>query len=178
MVFLVKHCACGRGATCHRPTAAAARGPNGVLMTAPIMVEVRSTGRSAFGNSAAVADVSSSIAKGEFIAVMVHRAGGKTTTLRMIAYCTSRRPGGDRLWGRRLNEDEPWERETPALVSKTLRCLPFLSVRKNVEFGLKQRGVPGGGAPRQGGRMADPPCKSPKLPIAPSTSFPAASVSA
>jgi spermidine/putrescine transport system ATP-binding protein len=94
-----------------------------------------------FGNSVAVADVSFSISKGEFIAVMGPSGCGKTTTLRMIAGLDKPTGGEIRLWGRRLNEDEPWEREAP-LVWQNYALFPFLSVRKNVEFGLKQRSVP------------------------------------
>jgi spermidine/putrescine transport system ATP-binding protein len=94
-----------------------------------------------FGNSVAVADVSFSISKGEFIAVMGPSGCGKTTTLRMIAGLDKPTGGEIRLWGRRLNEDEPWEREAP-LVWQNYALFPFLTVRKNVEFGLKQRSVP------------------------------------
>ena len=109
-------------------------------MTAPIMLELDRLEKR-FGNSVAVADVSFSIAKGEFIAVMGPSGCGKTTTLRMIAGLDKPTSGEIRLWGRRLNEDEPWEREAP-LVWQNFALFPFLSVRKNVEFGLKQRGVP------------------------------------
>jgi spermidine/putrescine transport system ATP-binding protein len=94
-----------------------------------------------YGDTIAVADVSFSILKGEFVAVMGPSGCGKTTTLRMIAGLDKPTSGEIRLWGRRLNEDEPWERDTP-LVWQSYALFPFLSVRKNVEFGLKQRGVP------------------------------------
>ena len=107
---------------------------------APTMLELDRLEKR-FGNSVAVADVSFSINKGEFIAVMGPSGCGKTTTLRMIAGLDKPTAGEIRLWGRRLNEDEPWEREAP-LVWQNYALFPFLSVRKNVEFGLKQRGVP------------------------------------
>jgi spermidine/putrescine transport system ATP-binding protein len=96
-----------------------------------------------FGTATAVADVSFSILKGEFVAVMGPSGCGKTTTLRMIAGLDKPTSGEIRLWGRRLNEDEPWERDTP-LVWQSYALFPFLSVRKNVEFGLKQRRLPAG----------------------------------
>src|SRR3984957_13128435 len=94
-----------------------------------------------FGDTVAVADVSFSVLKGEFVAIMGASGCGKTTTLRMIAGLDKPTAGEIRLWGRRLNDDEPWERDTP-LVWQSYALFPFLSVRKNVEFGLKQRGLP------------------------------------
>jgi spermidine/putrescine transport system ATP-binding protein len=94
-----------------------------------------------FGDTVAVANVSFSVLKGEFVAIMGASGCGKTTTLRMIAGLDKPTAGEIRLWGRRLNDDEPWERDTP-LVWQSYALFPFLSVRKNVEFGLKQRGLP------------------------------------
>ena len=39
-----------------------------------------------------------------------------------------------------MNEVKPWERDTP-LVWQSLALFPFLTVVRNVEFGLKMRGV-------------------------------------
>ncbi|BDA84890.1 spermidine/putrescine import ATP-binding protein PotA [Aureimonas sp. SA4125] len=90
----------------------------------------------------AVADVSLTIEKGEFIALMGPSGCGKTTTLRMIAGLDTPSEGEIRIWGRRINDDPPWARDTP-LVWQNYALFPFLSVRQNVEFGLKQRGMPG-----------------------------------
>jgi spermidine/putrescine transport system ATP-binding protein len=114
--------------------------PAAEVSVAPVMLELDGL-QKRFGNSVAVADVSFSISKGEFIALMGPSGCGKTTTLRMIAGLDKPTAGEIRLWGRRLNEDEPWEREAP-LVWQNYALFPFLSVRRNVEFGLKQRGVP------------------------------------
>jgi spermidine/putrescine transport system ATP-binding protein len=94
-----------------------------------------------YGDQAAVAEISFVIEKGEFIALMGPSGCGKTTTLRMIAGLDQPTSGEIRLWGRRLNEDAPWERDAP-LVWQSYALFPFLSVRRNVEFGLKQRGLP------------------------------------
>ncbi|RTM01089.1 ABC transporter ATP-binding protein [Ancylobacter aquaticus] len=108
-------------------------------MAAP-MIEIDRVAKH-YGNHAAVADVSFTIEKGEFIALMGPSGCGKTTTLRMIAGLDQPTSGEIRLWGRRLNEDAPWERDAP-LVWQSYALFPFLSVRKNVEFGLKQRRLP------------------------------------
>jgi spermidine/putrescine transport system ATP-binding protein len=104
-----------------------------------------------YGAAVAVADVSLTINKGEFIAIMGPSGCGKTTTLRMIAGLDDPSAGEIRLWGRRLNEDAPWERDAP-LVWQNYALFPFLTVRKNVEFGLKQRGMP---KAERGKRAAD-----------------------
>jgi spermidine/putrescine transport system ATP-binding protein len=58
----------------------------------------------------------------------------------MIAGLETPSSGEIRLRGRLMNEVKPWERDTP-LVWQSLALFPFLSVVKNVEFGLKMRGV-------------------------------------
>jgi spermidine/putrescine transport system ATP-binding protein len=89
----------------------------------------------------AVADVSLTIDKGEFVALMGPSGCGKTTTLRMIAGLDRPSAGDIRMWGRSLINDPPWARDTP-LVWQSYALFPFLSVRRNIEFGLKQRGSP------------------------------------
>jgi spermidine/putrescine transport system ATP-binding protein len=108
--------------------------------TAAPMLEIDRVAKR-YGETVAVADVSFTIEKGEFIALMGPSGCGKTTTLRMIAGLDVPSEGEIRLWGRRINEDAPWEREAP-LVWQNYALFPFLSVVKNVEFGLKQRGLP------------------------------------
>lgn len=103
------------------------------------MIELDKVAKS-YGRDPAVADVSLAIRKGEFIALMGPSGCGKTTTLRMIAGLEAPTGGEIRLWGRRINEDAPWSRDTP-LVWQNYALFPFLSVRRNVEFGLKQRGM-------------------------------------
>jgi spermidine/putrescine transport system ATP-binding protein len=80
------------------------------------------------------------IAAGEFIALMGPSGCGKTTTLRMIAGLESPSEGEIRLHGRRMNDVKPWERDTP-LVWQSLALFPFMSVLRNVEFGLKMRDI-------------------------------------
>lgn len=93
-----------------------------------------------YGDQIAVHPLDLEIAAGEFIAIMGPSGCGKTTTLRMIAGLEQPSSGEIRLRGRRINEMEPWQRDTP-LVWQSLALFPFLSVIKNVEFGLKMRGL-------------------------------------
>ena len=93
-----------------------------------------------FGEHEAVRGIDLEIARGEFVAIMGPSGCGKTTTLRMIAGLEQPTEGEIRLNGKRVNEDKPWRRDTP-LVWQSLALFPFMSVLRNVEFGLKMRGM-------------------------------------
>ena len=93
-----------------------------------------------FGETVAVEKMNLSIKEGEFLAIMGSSGCGKTTTLRMLAGLETPTEGEIRLNGQRINELKPSERETP-LVWQSLALFPFLNVIKNVEFGLKMRGM-------------------------------------
>jgi spermidine/putrescine transport system ATP-binding protein len=93
-----------------------------------------------FGDFVAVRQLNLEIEKGEFLAIMGPSGCGKTTTLRMLAGLEGPSGGEIRLSGKRMNEVKPSERDTP-LVWQTLALFPFLDVRRNVEFGLKMRGL-------------------------------------
>jgi len=96
-----------------------------------------------YGDQIAVHPLDLEVAPGAFIAIMGPSGCGKTTTLRMIAGLETPSSGEIRLRGRCINDMAPWERDTP-LVWQSLALFPFLSVVKNVEFGLKMRGISGG----------------------------------
>ena len=93
-----------------------------------------------FGDVVAVDKVNLAVAEGEFLSIMGSSGCGKTTLLRMLAGLETPTEGEIRLNGVRINELKPSGRETP-MVWQTLALFPFLSVRQNVEFGLKTRKV-------------------------------------
>lgn len=93
-----------------------------------------------YGDATAVQGIDLEIRAGEFVAIMGPSGCGKTTTLRMIAGLETPSDGEIRLRGQRMNEVKPWDRDTP-LVWQSLALFPFMSVLKNVEFGLKSRGL-------------------------------------
>jgi spermidine/putrescine transport system ATP-binding protein len=93
-----------------------------------------------FGDFAAVKEMNLSIGKGEFVAIMGPSGCGKTTTLRMLAGLEQPTEGEIRLDGRVMNDVKPHERDTP-MVWQSLALFPFLTVRENVEFGLRMRGM-------------------------------------
>ena len=93
-----------------------------------------------FGGSTAVRAFDLEIIKGEFLAIMGPSGCGKTTTLRMLAGLERPSDGEIRLHGLRMNEVKASARDTP-MVWQNLALFPFLNVVKNVEFGLKMRGL-------------------------------------
>jgi spermidine/putrescine transport system ATP-binding protein len=93
-----------------------------------------------YGDAEAVRGIDLAIDRGEFVAIMGPSGCGKTTTLRMIAGLEVPSSGEIRLRDRLMNHVKPWERDTP-LVWQSLALFPFLSVLRNVEFGLKMRRI-------------------------------------
>ena len=107
-------------------------------MTAPLVVFDKVQKR--FGDFVAVKELDFEINEGEFLAIMGPSGCGKTTTLRMLAGLEAPSTGEIRLNGKVMNDVRPHERDTP-LVWQSLALFPFLTAQKNVEFGLKMRGV-------------------------------------
>lgn len=95
--------------------------------------------RKSYGQALAVDDVSLIVEDGCFLAIMGPSGCGKTTTLRMLAGLETPDAGEIRFFGRRINEVPAWERSLP-MVWQNLALFPFLSVARNVEFGLQMRG--------------------------------------
>ena len=93
-----------------------------------------------FGEFTAVEKVDFEIGRGEFLAIMGSSGCGKTTTLRMLAGLEDPTHGNIYLDGERVNGKATWNRDTP-MVWQSLALFPFLTVRENVEFSLKMRGV-------------------------------------
>ena len=93
-----------------------------------------------FGGFVAVERMDLDIRKGEFLAIMGSSGCGKTTTLRMLAGLEAPSQGEIRLAGKRINDLPTWQRDTP-MVWQSLALFPFLTVRENVEFSLRRRGV-------------------------------------
>ncbi|MDR6756935.1 spermidine/putrescine transport system ATP-binding protein [Mycoplana sp. BE70] len=93
-----------------------------------------------FGAFLAVERTDFEIHKGEFLAIMGSSGCGKTTTLRMLAGLEAPSEGEIRLAGKRINDLPTWRRDTP-MVWQSLALFPFLTVRENVEFALRMRGL-------------------------------------
>src|SRR5918993_5141309 len=94
----------------------------------------------AFGTLNALRDVSLTIKKGEFIALLGPSGCGKSTTLNIVAGLLPATGGGIWLDERRIDNLRPEERGF-GMVFQNYALFPHMSVRKNVGFGLMMRRV-------------------------------------
>ncbi|MGH3722515.1 MAG: ABC transporter ATP-binding protein [Mycobacterium sp.] len=85
--------------------------------------------------SAAVEDVSLSIADGEFIILVGPSGCGKSTTLNMIAGLEDISSGELSIAGERVNEKAPKDRDI-AMVFQSYALYPHMTVRQNIAFPL------------------------------------------
>ena len=116
-------------------------------MTEPLHIHALSAH---YGATQVLTDLSLQVGAGELVSLLGASGCGKTTTLRAVAGFLPPSSGTITLGGRDLTR-LPAHRRDIGLVFQTYALFPHLSVRDNVAFGLKQRGV--SGAERQ--RKAD-----------------------
>lgn len=94
-----------------------------------------------YGENTIIPDLSLDITEGEFFTLLGPSGCGKTTLLRMIAGFNSIE-GGDFYFGeKRINDLDPAKRNI-GMVFQNYAIFPHYTVRKNVEFGLKNKHLP------------------------------------
>ena len=91
-----------------------------------------------YGDQTVIPDLSVHIANGEFFTLLGPSGCGKTTLLRMIAGFNSIEGGSFRFNDKEINAMDPGKRGI-GMVFQNYAIFPNLTVRKNVEFGLKYR---------------------------------------
>jgi multiple sugar transport system ATP-binding protein len=96
-----------------------------------------------FGSLRAVKSVDALIEEGEFISIVGPSGCGKTTTLRVIAGLEEA-SSGSVLFGDDDVTDAPPEKRNVGMVFQNLALYPHMSVRDNMEFGLRVDGVADG----------------------------------
>jgi putative spermidine/putrescine transport system ATP-binding protein len=94
-----------------------------------------------FGPTLAIDDVSLAIPQGSYCCLLGPSGCGKTTILRMIAGHEAPTSGDVLIGGQSVVGLPPVRRGT-ALMFQSYALFPHLSVRENVGFNLKMRGVP------------------------------------
>lgn len=94
-----------------------------------------------YGDNVIIPDLSLDIREGEFFTLLGPSGCGKTTLLRMIAGFNSIE-GGDFFFSeKRINDLDPAKRNI-GMVFQNYAIFPHYTVRKNVEFGLKNKKFP------------------------------------
>jgi ABC-type Fe3+/spermidine/putrescine transport system ATPase subunit len=106
----------------------------------PAFLEVdRATVR--YGNVRVLEDLSLSVAKGEFVALLGSSGCGKTTLLRTIAGFMQPVAGRIVVGGRDVTRQPP-DKRGMALVFQTYALWPHMTVAQNIGYGLKLRRKP------------------------------------
>jgi sn-glycerol 3-phosphate transport system ATP-binding protein len=93
-----------------------------------------------YGNVPAVKGINLSVADGELIVLVGPSGCGKSTLLRMVAGLESVTSGIIEIGGRDVVKAEPAERDI-AMVFQNYALYPHMTVRGNLEYGLKNRGT-------------------------------------
>lgn len=94
-----------------------------------------------YGDNVVIPDLNLEIKEGEFFTLLGPSGCGKTTLLRMIAGFNSIE-GGDFFFNeKRINDLDPAKRNI-GMVFQNYAIFPHLTVRSNVEFGLKNKKFP------------------------------------
>ena len=91
-----------------------------------------------FGPVSVIEDLNLEIRDKEFMVLVGPSGCGKSTALRMIAGLEEVSEGKISIGDRVVNDLEPKDRDT-AMVFQTYALYPHMSVRENMEFGLKMR---------------------------------------
>lgn len=106
-------------------------------MTAPPVLEARGVTKS-FGAVTALADLSLSVARGEFLVLVGASGCGKSTLLNLFAGFEAPTEGTVLLDGERVRDADP----RCGMVFQNYALFDWLTVERNVDFGPRMRGRP------------------------------------
>lgn len=104
------------------------------------MIELRSVTKR-FGDFLAVNEINLSIRAGEFITLLGPSGCGKTTLLRMISGFETPTSGTILLDGKDVTHTPPYRRDVNQ-VFQSYALFPHMTVRENINFGLRMKKVP------------------------------------
>ncbi len=103
-------------------------------------IELRNVSKR-FGNTTVLENLNLTIADGQFTVLIGASGCGKTTLLRMIAGIGPQTSGQVLLDDRDISDLPPGKRDL-AMVFQNYAIYPTMSVRGNIEYGLKNKKVP------------------------------------
>lgn len=104
-----------------------------------IKLSIRSVAKT-YGPVSALADASLDLAEGEFLTLLGPSGSGKSTLLMIVAGLIQ--PTAGEVWiGGKLSTFEPPNKRDIGVVFQNYALFPHLSVRENVAYGLRARGV-------------------------------------
>ncbi|MFN3671463.1 MAG: ABC transporter ATP-binding protein [Bosea sp. (in: a-proteobacteria)] len=109
------------------------------LSTPAVAVEIEGVNLS-YGDNHVLKNIDLAIEPGEFFAFLGPSGCGKTTLLRLIAGFNQADTGRVTIAGKDISALPPWKRDV-GMVFQSYALWPHMSVRRNVAFGLEERGV-------------------------------------
>lgn len=104
-------------------------------------IDIQGVGKS-YGTVPVLHNVDLSIQDGEFVVLVGPSGCGKSTLLRMVAGLEGITRGDIRIGGKVVNELAPKDRDI-AMVFQSYALYPHMTVRDNMGYSLKLRGMPG-----------------------------------
>ncbi|MCA2370521.1 sn-glycerol-3-phosphate import ATP-binding protein UgpC [Agrobacterium genomosp. 3 str. CIP 111-78] len=104
-------------------------------------IEISQVCKDYHGGVRAVHNVDIDIRDGEFIVLVGPSGCGKSTLLRMVAGLEDISEGTVKIGDRVVNQADPADRDI-AMVFQNYALYPHMSVRQNLEYGLKNRKTP------------------------------------
>jgi ABC-type Fe3+/spermidine/putrescine transport system ATPase subunit len=110
--------------------------------------------RKAFGAKDVLNDVSLDVTAGELLAILGPSGCGKSTLLRVVAGLLRADRGTVRIAGREMNGVPPRDRGI-GFVFQDYALFPRMTVRDNIAFGLRVRGIPHGDRNRKTSEMLE-----------------------
>ena len=108
------------------------------LQPAEPILSIEGVAKSYGGRGPALTETTLSVAPGEFVSLVGPSGCGKSTLLAMIAGLLAPDTGGIRMHG----EPVTGPGEGRAVVFQDAALMPWLTVRHNVEYGMRAQGVP------------------------------------
>ncbi len=93
-----------------------------------------------YGDNVIIPNLSLEVSEGEFFTLLGPSGCGKTTLLRMIAGFNSIEDGAIYFNDQKINDIPPHKRNI-GMVFQNYAIFPHLTVRQNVEYGLKERKI-------------------------------------